>query len=100
MRVLLKIQMENQAVNKAFQDGSMPDLMKSLVERLQPEAAYFLSENGVRTAMLFIDLKDPSQIPVIAEPLFRVLNAKLDLTPAMNFDDLQTGMREVMSARG
>jgi hypothetical protein len=34
------------------------------------------------------DLKDPSDIPVIAEPLFQLYNAAVEFIPVMNFDDL------------
>ncbi len=35
-----------------------------------PEAAYFLAEDGMRTALIFFDLQEPSQIPAVAEPAF------------------------------
>jgi hypothetical protein len=41
------------------------------------EAAYSVAENSQRSAMMFFDMKDASEIPGIAEPLFAGLNAKI-----------------------
>jgi hypothetical protein len=54
----------------------------------RPEGAYFYSDRGVRPALYVADLKDPSDIPVIAEPLFQLYNAAVEFIPVMNFDDL------------
>jgi hypothetical protein len=42
--------------------------------------------------MMFFDMKDASDIPAIAEPLFAGLNAKVQLLPAMNAEDLRWGL--------
>ena len=99
MRVLLKVQMDVEAGNRGIQDGTLPSIIQSFVERFNPEAAYFLPESGQRTAYFFFDLRDPSQIPVVAEPLFSGVNAKVDLTPVMNLEDLQAGLREAATRR-
>lgn len=98
MRTLLKVQMDTEAGSKAIADGSMPEVMQSMMERLKPEAAYFAPEGGVRTAYIVFDLEDPSQIPTIAEPLFRTMKAKITFTPVMNREDLQKGLQEIQPA--
>lgn len=42
---------------------------------------------------MVFDMKDPSEMPVIAEPFFTELNAKVDFCPVMNADDLQKGLK-------
>jgi hypothetical protein len=44
---------------------------------------------------MVFDLPDASAIPPFAEPLFRELNAKVQLAPAMNADDLQKGLSQL-----
>ena len=65
---------------------------------LQPEAAYFTAQDGKRTGMIFFDLKDPTQIPAIAEPFFMAVNASVDLTPVMTPDEVRAGIAEAAKA--
>lgn len=94
MRMMLKVVVPVEAGNKAVKDGSLPRIMQETVERLKPEAAYFLAEDGKRTAIFFFDMQDVSQTPVIAEPLFMGMNAALTLVPVMNADDLKKGLAQ------
>jgi hypothetical protein len=50
MRMMMKVQLDTEAGSRAIADGSMPQLMQETLGRLQPEAAYFGPENGIRTA--------------------------------------------------
>ena len=59
MRMMLKIKMDVEAGSKAIADGSLPQLMQDMMGRLDPEAAYFGPEDGVRTAFIVFDLQDP-----------------------------------------
>ena len=58
--------------------------MQNIVDDLKPEAVYFGDENGMRTAYLFLNIKDNSEIPAIAEPFFLAFNAHVEVHPAMN----------------
>ena len=86
MRMMLKVVIPVEAGNKANKDGSLARAMQGAAERLKPEAAYFLPDDGKRTALFFFNMQDASQIPGIAEPLFMGLNASLTLSPVMNAD--------------
>jgi hypothetical protein len=89
MRCLMKVSMPIEAGNAAIADGSLGKTIGSILNDLKPEAAYFAEDNGKRTAFIFFDLKDPSQIPAVAEPWFLAFNASVELRPAMNLDDLK-----------
>jgi hypothetical protein len=92
MRTLLKATMEVAASNKAILDGSLPKIMKTTMDKLKPEASYFLATDGCRSCFMVFDLKDPSEIPSIAEPFFLNFNAKVEFCPVMNAEDLQKGL--------
>jgi hypothetical protein len=92
MRTMIRLTIPVEAGNRAFRDGSLPKTMMELIERLKPEAAYFFPDRGVRTALMVVDLKDPSDIPAIAEPLFESLNAAVEFLPVMNAEDLKKGI--------
>ncbi len=95
MRTLLKVQIDTEAGSEAIRGGDLPRVMQETLERLQPEAAYFTAEDGVRTAYLIFDLASPSDIPVIAEPLFSTFKARLTWSPVMNQEELQQGLSQL-----
>ena len=95
MRTMMTITIPVKAGNQAIKDGALPKTMADALERLRPEAAYFFTENGARTALMVIDVKDPSEIPAIVEPFFMEFNAAVQLTPVMNADDLKKGLARI-----
>jgi hypothetical protein len=90
--MMLRASMPVVAGNKALKDGSLPKTVQSLTEQLKPEAVYFTACGGERTMYMVFDMKDSSQLPSIAEPLFTALEASIDIQPAMNADDLKKGL--------
>lgn len=92
MRVMLTVQMDTEKANKAIKDNRLAAIMESALEQLRPEAAYFGAKDGQRTGFIVFDLKEPSDIPSVAEPFFRELGAKISFIPVMNFDDVRTGL--------
>jgi hypothetical protein len=95
MRMMLKVTFPTEVGNRVMQDGSFSQIMEDTIRRLKPEAAYFVADRGRRCAMLFFDMQDTSDIPVIAEPLFVGLHAEIELLPVMNLDDLPKGLKSV-----
>jgi len=98
MRVMMKVSIPVEAGNKALKDGSLSKTMMKFVEKMKPEASYFLPKNGQRTAIFVFDLKDPSFIPVVVEPFFVGLNASIAITPVMNAEDMKAGVEKAMKA--
>jgi hypothetical protein len=93
--MLMKAQLDTEAASEAIKNGTMQDVMQSTLERLKPEAAYFATEGGMRTAFIVFDLQDPSQLPTITEPLFRPLKAKISMAPVMTADDVRSGLEQL-----
>ena len=97
MRTLLRVTPDVDAANEAIKDGSMPKIIQNAMDKLKPEAAYFHANDGHRSFFMVFDMKDPSEIPVLAEPFFMKLKAKVDFCPVMNADDLKKGLEAVMA---
>ena len=50
MRMMMKVAIPVEAGNKAFKAGSLARVLQTTAERLKPEAAYFLADEGQRSA--------------------------------------------------
>src|SRR5690349_8559495 len=88
MRFFVKVNMQVEAGNELARAGKLGATIQSILEEQKPEAAYFLDESGQRTAFLFLDMQDASQIPAIAEPWFLAFNASIEIHPVMVPEDL------------
>ncbi|MER5471803.1 hypothetical protein ABZX90_12755 [Streptomyces sp. NPDC002935] len=95
MRVLLRATMDTDKANELIRDGKLQQLVQETMEHLKPEAAYFTTHDGNRACYMVFDLQDSSQLPVIAEPFFMSLGAKLEFSPVMNAEDLQKGLSQL-----
>jgi hypothetical protein len=98
MRMLMKVQMPTESGNNAIKNGSLPQIMSSALEALKAEAAYFTADDGMRTALIFFEMNDSSEIPPAAEPFFIGLGAKITLSPVMNAQEMQAGVAKAMEA--
>jgi hypothetical protein len=92
MRMMLKATMDTEKANDLIRNGTLGKLIQESMEQIKPEAAYFTSDGGRRTAFLFFDMADPSDMPVISEPFFLELGADITYTPVMNMEDVQKGL--------
>ena len=88
MRFLVKVNIPVDAGNASAKAGKLGTTIQSILADLKPEAVYFTDDNGQRTAFLFLEMKDASQIPAVAEPWFLAFNASIEIHPVMVPDDL------------
>ena len=95
MRTILKFTVPVEAGNAAIKSGKMAQITENTIKQLKPEAAYFYANKGRRSGFMVFDLKEPSDIPSIVEPLFLELNASVDLAPCMSADDLEKALAKV-----
>ena len=98
MRFLVKANIPVEAGNRAAKAGKLSTTIQSILADLKPEAAYFTDENGQRTAFLFLEMQDASQIPAIAEPWFLAFNASIEIHPVMMPDDLAKASSAIEAA--
>jgi hypothetical protein len=92
MRVMLRATLDTPTANDALKSGTVPEVVKSIMDRLKPEAAYFGPVGGYRCMMMVFDMTDSSQLPPIGEPLFEKLGARVEIFPVMNAEELQKGL--------
>jgi hypothetical protein len=89
---MLRAHLDTQVANQALKSGRLPEIMESMMERLDPEAAYFGPSQGGRSCTMVFDMQDSSTLPTVAEPLFQELGAKIEIQPVMNPEDMRKGL--------
>jgi hypothetical protein len=99
MRMMMQMTMPAEAGNHAARTGTLGKTVQKMIETLKPECAYFgAGATGERGGFIVFDLKDPSEIPAIAEPFFLDFNAKVTFFPVMNAQDLAKAMPSIEKA--
>jgi hypothetical protein len=89
MRFMISFRMPTEKGNALIKEGKLPETLRSIMEDLQPEAAYFTDVDGARGGYLIVNMDDPSQLPAIAEPLFFGVGATIKVHVVMTAEDLQ-----------
>ena len=72
-----------------------PNFLKSLedyMNKVKPEAAYFMPIDGHRSAAFIVNIESNEQVPSLVEPLFQWMGANVDVISVMYFDDLKKGL--------
>lgn len=86
--MIIQAKMPHEPFNSMVRKGTAGDTIRRILEAARPEAAYFAEFEGRRTAILVVDVADPSKVPAFAEPWFLSFQADVSLHPAMTPDDL------------
>jgi hypothetical protein len=86
--MLLKVTIPVEPGNAAAKAGKLGSTIQSILADLKPEAAYFTDDHGRRAGLIVFDLKDPSEIPAVAEPWLLSFNASIEFHPVMIPEDL------------
>lgn len=98
MRTMLIAHIPNNEANiKAFKENPkmVGEGIAAILKKLNAHAAYFGADNGERTAYVIIDLPSADMIPVVSEPFFINLGAKVEIKPVMDIEDVKKGLSNV-----
>ena len=88
MRMMLHVVIPHEPFNTLARKGAAAKTLMKILDSIKPEAAYFTEQDGQRGAIIVFDLKDPSQVPAIAEPWFLNFNADCKIRICMTPEDL------------
>lgn len=89
--------MPTEAGNKVVQDPNFLKILEEYMNKAKPEAAYFFEADGDRVAVFVVDMQSADQIPVLAEPLFIGMGAKVEFHPIMNLEELKKGISQAIA---
>lgn len=95
MRIMMRVSIPAEPGNAAIKSGELARIIQNFMAENKPEAAYFGTNDGLRTAYFVVDVADSSRIPVLAEPFFMGMQAHIDLQPVMNAEDLGRGLAAI-----
>ena len=99
MKTMLTVSFPNEEFNAAVRDGSAGPKTQAILDELKPEAVYFAERNGLRTAILIVELKDASMMPILAEPWFLTFNARVEIDVVMTPGDLENAGLEKLGEK-
>lgn len=96
MRLMLKFSFPTTAESNAWiREGTIGQKMESILETIQPEAAYFGAVDGVRGGYIVLNMDEASEIPAKLEPFFQELGAAVEYSPVMTPEDLRTALQNL-----
>ena len=91
MRMMVTVRVPVQKGSATIKDGTLPRVIKSTLERIKPESAYFFLENGKRTMRAVFDMTNENEMVPAFEPLLMELDAEIELIAVMTADELAAG---------
>jgi len=96
MRMLMNVTFPTDIFNEAVKNGTVGAKIGKILDEIKPEAVYFTEQEGVRGAILIVNLEDPAKVPALAEPWFLTFNACVKFRIVMTPDDLKrAGLEEL-----
>jgi hypothetical protein len=95
MRFLIKVKPDLEHINETIANGTFDDRMQRILSELRPEAAYFLEEDGNRTAIFIADVQKATDITRYGEPFFH-MKAQVYFHPVMTAQELaESNLRDI-----
>jgi hypothetical protein len=88
MRMLMHAKFPHATFNAAVKDGTVDAKIQRILEDSKPEAVYFTEYDGHRTAIMIVNVEDPSKVPALAEPWFLLFDADVRFHIVMSPEEL------------
>ena len=92
MRFLIRARIPAEPGNKMLQDPNFVTKLEEYINKIKPEASYFMPVEGQRSMAYIVNVERNDEIPSKVEQLFQ-WGANVDVIPVMNFDDLKRGLQ-------
>ena len=96
---MLTFRIPPQEGNAGLEDGRFTPTLRSIMEDLRPEAAYFGPVGRARGGYLVVDIEDAPEFCAYAEPLFLGLGASVRIAPVFSPEEVPRVVEIMESAR-
>ncbi len=94
MGFVVRVKFPPEVGNKMVKDPTLYQTWKT-PSTDKAGAAYFMELNGERAAVFALDMPSVDMMPVLTQLLF-MLGVKVELHPAMNIDDLEKSIHDML----
>ncbi len=99
MRMLLHAKFPPEPFNAAVRDGSIGKKVQEILKQAKAEAVYFTEYGGRRGVVMIVDVAEPSQVPMYAEPWFLAFNAEVEFHIVMTPEELASAGLETLGKK-
>jgi hypothetical protein len=89
MKMLLSVDFPLEPFNSLVRSGKAGEILGRILETIKPETAYFTEQDGKRGGIFVVNVQNPSDVPVLAEPFFLKFNASCKFRVLMSPEELQ-----------
>jgi len=86
--MLVNVKIPHEPFNTAVRNGTAGKTIQRILDEIKPESVNFTEQNGLRGAIMIVDVGDPSKVPAISEPWFLSFNADVEFRIIMSPEDL------------
>jgi hypothetical protein len=97
--MLMTVTFPTESFNTLVRGGTVGDKISQILEATKPESLYFTERNGQRTALVIVDVADPSKIPALAEPWFLTFQARVEVSIVMSVEELRRAGLDALGKR-
>ncbi len=98
MRFMISCRVPTEKANALIKEGRFAETFQSVMDELQPEAAYFTDIEGARGGYFIVNMDDASELSAKAEPLLQGMGAEVQVHLVMTAEDVQKGMAAMEQA--
>jgi len=99
MRMIMLVDFPVEPFNTLVRNGTVGAKIQKVLEDVKPEAVYFSERDGMRGAVLVVDVPDPSRVPALAEPFFLTFGATVKFRIAMTAEDIAKSGLDAMGPK-
>jgi len=88
MKMLMHVTFPHEPFNTLVKKGTAVILLDEILEEIKPFSVWFTEENGMRAAVLIINVTNASGLPFYSEPFFLNFDADVHFRIVMSPEDL------------
>jgi hypothetical protein len=99
MKMLMHVTFPNEPFNALVKKGTVTILLEEILEEIKPFSIWFTEENGMRAAILIINVTNASGVPFYSEPFYLNFDAEIHFRIVMSPEDLKDSGLEAMGKK-